>query len=354
MSSTQVVRPRKEAPSTAEEVEFPVVSGSPPVGEDVPVPLAEPPTTLTMPAPVVTTTPPTAPTMRPTAPRVPPPASTMSPTAPTMIPTAPTIHPTVPTKPPAESPDGPTMPATAPTETDKQPMLCTMSDRITSSLQFPQDGLCDYIFFDSLYKGGRNLLTDPATYSSSLNTFLNDHRAYQRTTLGVGFAFIYLATAKEDLKVRNPSPLAPFWKEGIFHVGILDTPAWAVRIETRAAIATLKTINRLLDTQRHRGNFSITALAAPYPGPDWSVAYAKDFKDLRFTPYLFIMFGHYRFGDNTVRHCAVMPPTLHPDDALPDDIGRDYKYDLVGTHFTLCLHSAQLSRKQGRGLIRKT
>ncbi|XP_075559427.1 uncharacterized protein LOC142590916 [Dermacentor variabilis] len=152
-----------------------------------------------------------------------------------------------------------------------------MGDRILTALHFPPDALCDYIFFESLYKGGRNLLTDKATYTSSLYTFLLDHRPYRRTSLGVGFAFDYLATAEDALKVRNPSPLAPFWKQGIFHVGILDTPATAARNQTKAAIATLKAMNRLLDTQRARGNFSITALAMPQPELGWSLAFAADF-----------------------------------------------------------------------------
>ncbi|KAH7950044.1 hypothetical protein HPB49_018995 [Dermacentor silvarum] len=208
-------------------------------------------------------------------------------------------------------------------------MVCTMSDRITSRLQFPTDGLCDFIFFDSLYKNGSNMLSDPATYSSSLNIFLNDHRAYRRTTLGVGLAFDNLLAAETDLRKRNPSPLEPFWRQSIFHVGIIDTPSSAIRSQTKAAITTLKGINRLLDTQRVRGNFSITAIAAPNAKADWSVAFAKDFKSLSFTPFLFIVFGHYRFGDNMVPHCAIMPPTRHPDDAPPEDIAKHYDFDLA-------------------------
>ncbi|XP_054923625.1 uncharacterized protein [Dermacentor andersoni] len=206
--------------------------------------------------------------------------------------------------------------------------MCTMGDRPIMTPVFPPDALCDFLFFDSLYKGGHNLLPDKATYSTSLYTFLFNHRSYRRTTLGVGFAFDYLATAEDALKVMNPSPLAPFWEHGIFHVGILDTPATAVRNQTKAAIATLKAMNRLLDTQRAQGNFSITALAMPQPDLGWSLAFAADCRDLGFSPYLFIAFGHYRFGDNMVPHCAVMPPTRHPDDTPPDDIARDYNFDL--------------------------
>ncbi|XP_070379074.1 uncharacterized protein [Dermacentor albipictus] len=362
--------------SEPEEVDFPERGGSssdssPPD----PVPIPMPPAKSRVPAPVVTKTSPavttmgsTAPTMRPTAPTAPPAeppiVPTVRPQAPTVRPQAPTVRPQAPTvrpQAPAVRPQAPTIRSTASTETpdtttdtpytttetlpdttteppgtppipeeaiDKQPVLCTMTDTNIITPAFPPDALCDFLFFDSLYKEGHNLLPDKATYSTDLLFFLYDHRSYRRTTLGVGFAFDHLATAENALKVQNPSPLARFWKQGVFHVGILDTPATAVRNQTKAAIATLKAMNQLLDTQRAQGNFSITALAMPQPDLGWSLAFAADCRDLGFTPYLIIAFGHYRFGDNTVPHCAVMPPTRHPDDTPPDDIARDYNFDL--------------------------
>ncbi|KAH6943037.1 hypothetical protein HPB50_014215 [Hyalomma asiaticum] len=73
---------------------------------------------------------------------------------------------------------------------ERQPLVCIIGDRLSTVHQFPPDKVCDYIFYDSLYKEGvRNLLPDQSTFSSSLNTFLNDHRGYRHTTLGLGFAF---------------------------------------------------------------------------------------------------------------------------------------------------------------------
>ncbi|XP_075726041.1 uncharacterized protein LOC142767712 [Rhipicephalus microplus] len=246
------------------------------------------------------------------------------------------------TKPPEPTPSQsqmspsvePSSPDTAPTKTPKvfgKPLLCTVRDRLFLAEQFPPDGMCDYIFFDSLYKDGdRNLLPNETTYSKSLNVFLNDHRDYRHTTLGLGFAFNSLTKAEEDLKMRNPSPLEPFWKRSIFHAGVIDPCARPTRDQTKASIASLKKINRLLDAQRARGHIAITAITAPQPDLRWTLSYAEDFSELQFTPDLFVLFGHYRYGDNFRTNCAIVPPTIHPDDTPPGKLLEDYSFN-VGT-----------------------
>ncbi|KAL3247604.1 hypothetical protein MRX96_057029 [Rhipicephalus microplus] len=72
---------------------------------------------------------------------------------------------------------------------DATPLLCTMGEESSTASAFPYDGLCDYIFFDSLYKRGRNWLSRRDTYSNSLNTFIDQHPDYKSTSLGVGFAY---------------------------------------------------------------------------------------------------------------------------------------------------------------------
>ncbi|KAL1427105.1 hypothetical protein MTO96_017712 [Rhipicephalus appendiculatus] len=213
----------------------------------------------------------------------------------------------------------------------RQPLVCTMGERLTSAEQFPPDNVCDYIFYDSLYKDGdRDLLAHENTFTKSLHTFLHNKHDYRHTTLGLSFAFDFLALAETDLKVRNPSPLAPFWNRGIFHAGVLDPPTWPTPSRTKEAVAIMKNINWLLDTQRDRRHIAITAIAVPKPDLRWTSRYAEEFSELRFTPYLFILFGHYRLGDNFRTNCAIMPPTRHPDDIPPDAILEDYSFD-VGT-----------------------
>nr|XP_054924200.1 uncharacterized protein LOC129383602 [Dermacentor andersoni] len=152
--------------------------------------------------------------------------------------------------------------------------------------------------------------------------------------------------------MRNPNPLAQFWSRGICHAGILDTPVMTSRSQTLAAVATLKEINSLLDIPRQRGNPCITALTVPDPELDWSLEYAMNFRDLDFNPHLLISLGHYRFGDNTVKDCAIMPPTRHPFDTPPDDITNSYNYDLATTVYSI--REFYLKTMNIRGLVSVT
>ncbi|XP_049523130.1 uncharacterized protein LOC119454297 isoform X1 [Dermacentor silvarum] len=232
------------------------------------------------------------------------------------------------------------------------PLVCVMGEKTSSANAFPDDGLCDYIFFDSLYKNGRNMVSRKATYSNSLNTFLNEHPPYQTTSLGVGFSYHYLPMAEEELKGRNPSPLASFWQQDVYHVGILDTPTLMPENQTKAAISTLKEIDSLLETRRQLGKVLISVLAIPDPELDWSLEFAIYFSDVGFTPSMVISLGHYRFGDNTVKNCVIMPPTRHPFDLPPDDIARDYNYDLSTAVFSI--RELYHKRASSRGLVSVT
>ncbi|KAL3197203.1 hypothetical protein MRX96_014814 [Rhipicephalus microplus] len=161
-----------------------------------------------------------------------------------------------------------------------------MGERLTSMQQFPPDGLCNYIFYDSLYKeGDRDLLPYENTYTESLNIFLNYHRDYRTHDAGRWLRFQLL--------------------RGIFHAGVLDPPTGPTQDRRKAALATVKKINR------------------------WTLSYIEDLRELRFTPNLVILFGHYRIGDNLRTNCAIMPPTRHPDDTPPDELLEDYGFDVA-------------------------
>ncbi|XP_075724180.1 uncharacterized protein LOC142766839 [Rhipicephalus microplus] len=210
----------------------------------------------------------------------------------------------------------------------QQQLVCIMGEGFTTVHQLPQDEVCDYIFYDSLYKNGtHNLLSDPSTYSEGLNVFLNNRRGYRHTTLGIGLAFDFLAKANEDLQyAKNPSPLERFWKRSIFHAGILDTPMQPTRNDTRSAIKILERIKRLVDIRR--GVTAITAISLPHPNIAWAASFAEDFRALRFTPSIVISIGHYRRADDKHSVCAIMPPTRHPDDIPSERILRAYDFDL--------------------------
>ncbi|XP_070379110.1 uncharacterized protein [Dermacentor albipictus] len=64
-----------------------------------------------------------------------------------------------------------------------------MGARLKSTQMFPPDGLCEYIFFDSLQKDGRNRLDAPGRYDTNLQTFLGAAQMHQITAFGVGISY---------------------------------------------------------------------------------------------------------------------------------------------------------------------
>ncbi|KAK8761744.1 hypothetical protein V5799_026988 [Amblyomma americanum] len=124
---------------------------------------------------------------------------------------------------------------------DEQPLVCTMGSRTNSVQMFPQDGLCEYLFFDSVDKDNRNPLALPNEWDIDLRVFLNAPSRYSTTAFGVGFAFEKAFSVYRQLGNTTPSLLQPFWRNDIFHFGILDTATrnpW--RADVELALLVLK------------------------------------------------------------------------------------------------------------------
>ncbi|XP_075529960.1 uncharacterized protein LOC142563290 [Dermacentor variabilis] len=67
----------------------------------------------------------------------------------------------------------------------KVPLVCAVSNEFSESDNLPPDGLCDLLFFDSLYRDGRNLVGGP--YEGGFERFLKLGRQMRATGVGVSF-----------------------------------------------------------------------------------------------------------------------------------------------------------------------
>ncbi|KAK8756513.1 hypothetical protein V5799_000784 [Amblyomma americanum] len=72
---------------------------------------------------------------------------------------------------------------------DARTLLCTYGDATNSSTVFPPDGLCDLIFFDSAYKGYKNVPLMQGSFEDNIKVFLSAAQGYQNTEFGVAFAY---------------------------------------------------------------------------------------------------------------------------------------------------------------------
>ncbi|XP_077490077.1 uncharacterized protein LOC144100990 isoform X2 [Amblyomma americanum] len=209
---------------------------------------------------------------------------------------------------------------------DIEPLVCTMGSRTNSKTMFPEDGLCEYIFFDSVYKDRRNLMSDSTGWAPDLSTFVEVNRQYSTTAFGVGFAFEKAEHVVLNLKATNPPPLKVFWDKEIYHFGIVDTPAVGLYQENmNKAFECLKHLRQHASQKNQEGHMSYIVFAASFPDDTWAAYYADQFKNV-FQPDLFIAHGHYLEGDNSRADCRVMPPTAL---TAPQGGGSSYEHDMT-------------------------
>ncbi|XP_077491616.1 uncharacterized protein LOC144102177 [Amblyomma americanum] len=228
-----------------------------------------------------------------------------------------TAAPTVPPEPSTKSPRE---------ALNERPLVCTMGSKISTGAMFPDDGLCDYIFYDSIYKNRRNLLLNPRKFGNDLRIFLDSYSKYKITAFGLGFAFKQSRHVLANIRGSGRSPLAYFWDRGIFHFGILDTPTENLRArDLDTAVECLKELDSQAETQRRGGNPSFIFYAVVLRNSTYEDQYYRYFK-YHYQPDVVIAQGHYYTGDNIFIDCRVFPPTLLN---RPQDPNSSYQHDLT-------------------------
>ncbi|KAK8762697.1 hypothetical protein V5799_026035 [Amblyomma americanum] len=119
----------------------------------------------------------------------------------------------------------------------------------------PEDGLCDYLFYDSIFKDNRNVLVNPKGFENDMKIFAGNYRKFKKTAFGIGFAFKKAHILKENLRAAGPLRLEYFWSRGIYHFGILDTPTLRLsQSEVEVAFECLKLCKvQALQAAKHFG-----------------------------------------------------------------------------------------------------
>ncbi|XP_049275400.1 uncharacterized protein LOC119405566 [Rhipicephalus sanguineus] len=104
-------------------------------------------------------------------------------------------------------------------------LLCAYGNWTSVDTSFPEDGLCDYAFFDALYRGHQRD-SDVARLgrpSAALRHFLAGTRRYRRTQIGVATSYKGLRLATKDMESSHAtSDMRALWKNGVRHLGVLD------------------------------------------------------------------------------------------------------------------------------------
>ncbi|KAH6933824.1 hypothetical protein HPB50_018308 [Hyalomma asiaticum] len=297
----------------------PVATRSPPVITPKPTPAqvvsATPKKTTRPPSlPPRTRRPPTTKATTP-SPRTTPRTTTTKTTRPP--PPPPTPPPPSPPPTPAPTPPPPPRPQSS---IKPQSLLCTFGNRTNYGTVFPADGVCDYVFYDSMYKNNHNPLVgnwDYDVYSILSKAQKTDRK---KTQFGLGFAFEHRAKLIQDLAKTT---LEVFWGHGVFHFGILDCPAHGVKqADMDSVFEALKALDNSVQVARDSGNHSYVVLGAVANTDAWNNYYKGKFSST-FRPDLFISLGHQLRGDPEKGRCISTPPAI-----LEKPQGSSHEHDL--------------------------
>ncbi|KAL1413897.1 hypothetical protein MTO96_007946 [Rhipicephalus appendiculatus] len=188
---------------------------------------------------------------------------------------------------PPSTPPPPPPPPLSDSSIKPQSLLCTFGYMTTYRTKYPADGVCDYIFYDSMYKNYRNTLlgiwgqnyrnTLLGIWGQDVQSILTKALQTDRTKtqFGIGFAFEHRYTLIQDL--ANAS-LKNFWEHNVFHFGILDCPAHGTKqADMDEVFVALKALDGSVQRTRTSGNASFIVLGAVSHTGAWNNYYRDKF-----------------------------------------------------------------------------
>ncbi|KAK8760903.1 uncharacterized protein LOC144110237 [Amblyomma americanum] len=206
-------------------------------------------------------------------------------------------------------------------------LFCTYGNGTTGNTKFPADGLCDYIFYDSMYKNGINTLDQSTPYSADLEAVLRQAESgvYANTQFGLGFAFTELRKFLQHSAFSSTSVIGQFIQRGVSHLGVIDCPVYGAELsqinEVFGAIAVLSID---LEPVRRRGQPAYLVVGMVSFNSTWNEYFKRQFRRTSaFKPHLFISHGYQLFEDWQRTPCLATPPTVlfkppHPQQTIHD------------------------------------
>ncbi|KAH7939703.1 hypothetical protein HPB52_016184 [Rhipicephalus sanguineus] len=214
--------------------------------------------------------------------------------------------------------------------------VCTVAEavRITSRGQrlfLPPESTCDYIFYDSLYKDGKNnLLGGLDKLDVGAQAFISVASKRNRSQLGLSFALEppFMRESKDPAFMRL---LGAIWNYKIHHFGFLNLyRQYADRDMVTQALNALKVMYRHLKPKATAAAPSYYVIGVSLDDITARNAIVSLMKTV-FAPSMFIAISHITYPLRTFSDCRIFPLAM---EALPEGLtrGRDYTYG----HTILC------------------
>ncbi|XP_070393075.1 uncharacterized protein [Dermacentor albipictus] len=289
-----------------------------------PTPRTPRPTTPTPRTPRPTT--PTPRTPRPTTPTPRTPRPTRpSPTTPK--PSKPKVTTPKPTMPMPSSPKPPT---TKPSGDSSEPrerqrmsgesLICTVSVVGQNKLGIPKDGLCNFLFYDSLYRPqGDTLMKEPR---SQLVKFLSTAAISKDTDHGFSVDIDNVRAFSDHLlEQKGKKRIKEMGDQKVIDYGFLTLDhSRSSRQNIQEALSALKAVTQIV--KEVTGKTGVTVLGL-YSKVNATCQTILDISGQEFKPSAIVILGHISYYDRHVHGCRILPPNLY---GVHRDVLKDIGY----------------------------
>lgn len=211
-------------------------------------------------------------------------------------------------------------------------LFCTFGTKTTRNTRFPDNGLCDFIFYDSMYKNGYNFVDQKNPFTADLEAVFTQAQSgrYTRTQFGLGFAFANLGSLIDYFVFtkRTKDYIVPLLQRGISHLGVIDCPAYAVdRTRVQRVFDSTRLLNQDLEFVRRRGQTAYVVVGVIPIDSTWMTF--LEYKGVE-KPHLFISHGYQFIEDWERTPCRATPPTLLAKPPQPQQDIHDLRDALEG------------------------
>lgn len=186
-------------------------------------------------------------------------------------------------------------------------LVCTVNGEGPSleTTSPPDSGLCDIIFFDSMYKVVADLSED--NFKKNEEAFLNWPKVYSSVQFGVSFSVEEHTLAGMLLTSGVEGIMKDLYAAGIRHAAVINIHSESVNEKDfvsalRALKIMYKTLSQLISPEP---SYCVLGVAIDHPSEYNLVG----LMNTHFVPSLFISIAHISYDDRLQRECRMFPPT---------------------------------------------
>ncbi|KAL3213646.1 hypothetical protein MRX96_007667 [Rhipicephalus microplus] len=216
--------------------------------------------------------------------------------------------------------------------------VCTVTEPVRSTARgatsfVPPDGTCDYVFYDSLYKNGKNnLLNGLDKLEIVVQHFIGLASRFKQSKFGFSFAPepVFQREFKDPLFLAYIDAI--YGTYNISHYGFLDLyKQYAEHAMVTEALNALKVLYLHLKPKNTatRTSYYVIGLSLDNPASGQILNLMKTV----FAPSMFIAISHLSYPVRKLSDCRIFPVAM---DTLPPNLvrGKDYTYGhtVVRTH----------------------